>query len=60
MLELTAAQAAEQIRNGDLDAGEYFDFYRRRAAADDLNAYIWVAEQPDTATDRRRAARSPR
>jgi aspartyl-tRNA(Asn)/glutamyl-tRNA(Gln) amidotransferase subunit A len=44
MIELTAAQAAERISSGDLDAGEYFDFYRRRAAADDLNAFTWVAE----------------
>jgi aspartyl-tRNA(Asn)/glutamyl-tRNA(Gln) amidotransferase subunit A len=44
MIELTAAQAAERIRSGELDAAEYFEFYRRRAAADDLNSYIWVAE----------------
>jgi aspartyl-tRNA(Asn)/glutamyl-tRNA(Gln) amidotransferase subunit A len=44
MIELTAAQAAERISSGDLDAGEYFEFYRRRAAADDLNAFTWVAE----------------
>jgi aspartyl-tRNA(Asn)/glutamyl-tRNA(Gln) amidotransferase subunit A len=46
MLELTAAQAAEAIRNGDLDADEYFDFYRRRAEVDELNAYIWLASEP--------------
>jgi aspartyl-tRNA(Asn)/glutamyl-tRNA(Gln) amidotransferase subunit A len=44
MIELTAAQAAERIRAGELDAGEYFRFYRERAAADDFNAYVWVAE----------------
>jgi aspartyl-tRNA(Asn)/glutamyl-tRNA(Gln) amidotransferase subunit A len=44
MIEYTAAQAAELIRSGELDAAEYFEFYRRRAAADDLNSYIWVAE----------------
>jgi aspartyl-tRNA(Asn)/glutamyl-tRNA(Gln) amidotransferase subunit A len=49
MLELTAAEAAERIRSGDLDAGELFDFYRRRAAADDLNAFTWVAEEPNAA-----------
>jgi aspartyl-tRNA(Asn)/glutamyl-tRNA(Gln) amidotransferase subunit A len=43
MIELTAAQAAERIRAGELDAGEYFEFYRQRAAADDFNSYIWVA-----------------
>src|SRR5690242_20659444 len=50
MLELTAAQAAERIASGDLDAGEYFDFYRGRAAADDLNAFTWVAEDPGDLT----------
>lgn len=43
MIELTAHQAAERIRAGELDAGEYFEFYRQRAAADDFNSYIWVA-----------------
>ena len=43
MIELTAAQAAERIRAGELDAGEYFEFYRQRAAGDDLNCYVWVA-----------------
>jgi aspartyl-tRNA(Asn)/glutamyl-tRNA(Gln) amidotransferase subunit A len=43
MIEYTAAQAAELIRSGELDAAEYFDFYRQRAAADDLNSYVWVA-----------------
>jgi aspartyl-tRNA(Asn)/glutamyl-tRNA(Gln) amidotransferase subunit A len=43
MIELTAAQAAKRIHAGELDAAEYFDFYRQRAAADDLNSYIWVA-----------------
>jgi aspartyl-tRNA(Asn)/glutamyl-tRNA(Gln) amidotransferase subunit A len=46
MLELTAAQAAEAIRSGDLDAGEYFDFYRRRAEVDELNAFTWLASEP--------------
>jgi aspartyl-tRNA(Asn)/glutamyl-tRNA(Gln) amidotransferase subunit A len=43
MIELTAAQAAERIRAGELDASEYFEFYRQRAAADDLNSFVWVA-----------------
>jgi aspartyl-tRNA(Asn)/glutamyl-tRNA(Gln) amidotransferase subunit A len=43
MIELSAAQAAERIRNGELDAAEYFEFYRQRAAADDFNSYVWVA-----------------
>ncbi len=44
MIELTAAQAAERIRSGDLDATEYWAFYRDRAAADTLNAFTWVSE----------------
>ena len=45
MIELTAAQAAEQIRTGDLDATEYWAFYRERAAADDLNCFTWVSDR---------------
>ena len=45
MIELTAAQAAQRIKDGDLDAGEYFEFYRRRAAEDAFNSYIWVADE---------------
>ncbi len=52
MLELTATQAAERIRSGELDAAEYFDFYRQRAAADAFNSYIWVADEtPEQDTD---------
>jgi aspartyl-tRNA(Asn)/glutamyl-tRNA(Gln) amidotransferase subunit A len=43
-LDLTAAQAAERIRAGELSAEELFEAYRDRAAADDLNAYLWVAD----------------
>jgi aspartyl-tRNA(Asn)/glutamyl-tRNA(Gln) amidotransferase subunit A len=50
LTDLTAAQAAAKIRAGEIDARELFDAYRERAAADDLNAYTWVAEAaPDTA-----------
>jgi aspartyl-tRNA(Asn)/glutamyl-tRNA(Gln) amidotransferase subunit A len=52
VIELTAAQAAARIKSGDLDAGEYFDFYRERAANDALNSYIWVAgETPESDKD---------
>jgi aspartyl-tRNA(Asn)/glutamyl-tRNA(Gln) amidotransferase subunit A len=44
MIELSAAQAAERIRSGELDAGRYFAFYRDRAAADDFNAFVWVED----------------
>jgi aspartyl-tRNA(Asn)/glutamyl-tRNA(Gln) amidotransferase subunit A len=42
-LSLTAAQAAARIRAGELDAGELWHGYRERAAADDCNAFTWVA-----------------
>jgi aspartyl-tRNA(Asn)/glutamyl-tRNA(Gln) amidotransferase subunit A len=45
LLELTAAQAAERVRSGELSAAELFDFYRRRAAEDDHGAYLWVADE---------------
>src|SRR4051794_678066 len=45
MLELTAAEASLRIKEGDLDAGEYFDFYRERAGNDAFNSYIWVASE---------------
>jgi aspartyl-tRNA(Asn)/glutamyl-tRNA(Gln) amidotransferase subunit A len=41
---LTAKQAADAIAKGDLDPTELFDAYRAKAAADDLNAYTWVAD----------------
>jgi len=52
MIELTAAQAAARIKSGELDAGEYFEFYRRRAAADAFNSFTYVAEEtPEFDTD---------
>jgi aspartyl-tRNA(Asn)/glutamyl-tRNA(Gln) amidotransferase subunit A len=47
LLGLTGAQAAEKIRAGEVDAGELFDLYRGRAAADDLGAFLWVREEGD-------------
>jgi len=46
LLELTAAQAAERVRAGELDPGELFEAYRARAAGDELNAFTWVADEP--------------
>jgi aspartyl-tRNA(Asn)/glutamyl-tRNA(Gln) amidotransferase subunit A len=51
ILDLSAAQAAEQIAAGSLDAGELFEAYRQRAAADraagddGLNCFTWVADE---------------
>ena len=42
-LSLTAAQAAARIRAGELDPAELWRGYRDRAAADDCNAFTWVA-----------------
>jgi aspartyl-tRNA(Asn)/glutamyl-tRNA(Gln) amidotransferase subunit A len=45
ILDLTAAQAAGAIERGELDPAELFDAYRERAAADELNAFTWVAQE---------------
>ena len=44
LLALSGAQAAERIRAGELDAGELFELYRERAAADELGAFLWLEE----------------
>ena len=46
LLELTAAAAADRVRAGEIGHAELFEAYRRRAAADELNAFTWVAEGP--------------
>jgi aspartyl-tRNA(Asn)/glutamyl-tRNA(Gln) amidotransferase subunit A len=43
LLELTAAQACDRIRAGEVSAGEYFAAYVDAAAGDELNAYLWTA-----------------
>ena len=43
-------------QRGDLDAAELFAAYRDRAAADDLNAFTWVADDAAGRPARRRAA----
>ena len=45
-LALSAAEAVARIRTGELDAGELFEAYRERAAADELGAFTWVADEP--------------
>jgi aspartyl-tRNA(Asn)/glutamyl-tRNA(Gln) amidotransferase subunit A len=49
VVALTAAQAKDAVAKGDLDARELFDAYRDRAAADDLNAFVWVADEAPAA-----------
>ena len=54
IIDLTAAQAVERIRAGELDPAELWETYRARAQADDLNAFTWVApegEAPAVAED---------
>jgi hypothetical protein len=38
ILSLSAAQAGERVRAGELSADELFDFYRQRAPDDELGA----------------------
>ena len=47
MLELTAVEAIDRIRAGELDPAELWQAYRDRAAADDLNAFTWVSADLD-------------
>ncbi|TMK39223.1 MAG: Asp-tRNA(Asn)/Glu-tRNA(Gln) amidotransferase subunit GatA [Actinobacteria bacterium] len=49
-IALSAAEAASRVHAGALDPAELFDAYQSRAAADELNAFTWVAEEPPTAT----------
>jgi aspartyl-tRNA(Asn)/glutamyl-tRNA(Gln) amidotransferase subunit A len=46
LIELTAAQAAERVHAGEIAPRELFEAYRARAAANQLNAFTWVAEEP--------------
>jgi aspartyl-tRNA(Asn)/glutamyl-tRNA(Gln) amidotransferase subunit A len=45
ILDLSAAQAQAALNAGELDGAELFETYRARAAADALNAYLWVAPE---------------
>jgi aspartyl-tRNA(Asn)/glutamyl-tRNA(Gln) amidotransferase subunit A len=46
LTDLSAAEAAAEIRAGEISSRELFDAYRERAASDELNAYTWVADEP--------------
>ena len=52
VLDLTAAEAAARVRAGDLDPADLWRAYRERAAADDLNAFTWVAGEEPPVIDR--------
>jgi aspartyl-tRNA(Asn)/glutamyl-tRNA(Gln) amidotransferase subunit A len=44
LIELTAAEAVAKLRAREVSAADLFEAYRERAAADELNAYTWVAD----------------
>jgi aspartyl-tRNA(Asn)/glutamyl-tRNA(Gln) amidotransferase subunit A len=48
---LSAVEAAERVRAGELAPAEVFAAYRDRAAGDELNAFLWVADDADDAAD---------
>jgi aspartyl-tRNA(Asn)/glutamyl-tRNA(Gln) amidotransferase subunit A len=50
LLALTALEAHQAMVAGELDAGEYADAWRRAAAGDELNSYLWRDEDGDAST----------
>jgi aspartyl-tRNA(Asn)/glutamyl-tRNA(Gln) amidotransferase subunit A len=44
LLDLSAKQASDALERREISSRELFEAYRERAAADDLNAFVWVAE----------------
>jgi aspartyl-tRNA(Asn)/glutamyl-tRNA(Gln) amidotransferase subunit A len=51
LLELTAAQAAAKVREGEVDSTDLWDAYRERAGAESLNAFLWVADERPAVPD---------
>ncbi len=45
LTELTATAAVAAVQRGDLAPSELFEAYRVAAFADDLNSYLWVADE---------------
>jgi aspartyl-tRNA(Asn)/glutamyl-tRNA(Gln) amidotransferase subunit A len=45
LLALSAGDQAERVAAGELSGEELFGFWRARADADDLGAYLWVADE---------------
>jgi aspartyl-tRNA(Asn)/glutamyl-tRNA(Gln) amidotransferase subunit A len=59
LIELSAAAAAERVHAGELHPRELFEAYRERAAADELNAFTWVASEPPGELDADAVASAP-
>jgi aspartyl-tRNA(Asn)/glutamyl-tRNA(Gln) amidotransferase subunit A len=51
LLELSVAAAAAKISAGELAREEYFEAWRQAAAGDELNAYLWRAEETQGGDD---------
>jgi aspartyl-tRNA(Asn)/glutamyl-tRNA(Gln) amidotransferase subunit A len=51
LVELNAAEAAERVRAGEVSPRELFDAYRERAGAEDLNAFLWLADEAPEVPD---------
>ncbi len=45
LTDLSALAATRLLAAGEIDAAALFEAYRERAAADELNAFTWVAEE---------------
>jgi aspartyl-tRNA(Asn)/glutamyl-tRNA(Gln) amidotransferase subunit A len=52
IVALTGAETIERVKARDLSPREVFDAYRERAAAEDLNAFLWVADEAPPEIDR--------
>ncbi len=51
LLEMSVAEAATRIQAVELSREEYFDAWRDAAAGDELNAYLWRAENRAVESD---------
>ncbi len=51
LLDLTVAEAAAKIASGEASREEYFEVWRAAAAGDELNGYLWQAEENGVEAD---------
>ena len=51
LLELSVAEAAKRIAAGEISRDEYFAAWQQAAAGDELNAYLWRAEDAPAESD---------